>query len=667
MVGRTLAHYRIEERIGAGGMGVVYRARDTQLERSVALKVVGEGAQFGENARARLLREARTASALNHPNICTIYDAGVSDGETYIAMELVEGRPLSNLVPGDGLPVETALRYAVQIADALAHAQDRGVVHRDLKGSNVIITPEGRPKVLDFGLAKRVIEGSEEATRSQEPLTEAGAVVGTLSYMAPEVLRGEPADARSDLWALGVVLYHAVTGTLPFRGPTAFAISSAIVRDPAPPLPGHVPPGLAAVIQRLLAKQPGERYQRAGEARAALETIQPGVAVSGAVPVVAGSRRRWLWAAASVVVMAALVWVGVQQWRKPRAAPAIGPRLSDGNRPSTSREANEYYEKSLLFGGAGTSDAPQARRMIEQALALDPKFAAARAEHAFFHVLLILVGQSNDPNLLYKAEEEVRRALQDDPGCGRAHSVLALVYLLQGRKELIPGEIDKALKANPDDVTAHSWLLLYHHMNGDYAQAIQVAKQSITRWPLYWPAHLNLGELLRQQGDIAGAIREQERVLEQVPYNVGALMFLAHAHMDSGDLLKARQTLTRPAGEARDYGLQGHWALLLALEGKKTEAIRKMDAEVQAWLGVSFLGPSLAAQFYAVMGDTAKALEWLDRAVRMGDDREDWLRRDPHLAKIRDHPRFQQMLASVAYRRKQRLPAGSHAVEKRSP
>jgi serine/threonine protein kinase len=145
MLGRTLAHYVILERIGAGGMGVVYRARDTQLERPVALKVVAD-AQVGERARARLMREARTASALNHPNICTIYEAGEAEGETYIAMELVEGRPLSALIGKAGLPVETVIRYATQIADALAHAHDRGIVHRDLKGANVMVTPEGRPQ-----------------------------------------------------------------------------------------------------------------------------------------------------------------------------------------------------------------------------------------------------------------------------------------------------------------------------------------------------------------------------------------------------------------------------------------------------------------------------------------------------------------------------------------
>ncbi|MBI1786127.1 MAG: protein kinase [Acidobacteria bacterium] len=661
MLGRTLSHYRILEKIGAGGMGVVFRAQDAQLERAVALKVVGEQAQVDQNARERLLREARTASALNHPNICTIYEAGVADGETYIAMELVEGQPLSAMISGDGLPVEVAIRYGVQIADALAHAHERGVVHRDLKSANVIVTPEGRPKVLDFGLAKRVIEAPGEATRS-EPLTEAGAVSGTLSYMAPEVLRGEPADPRSDLWALGVMLYQAVTGSLPFQGPTGFQISSAILRDSAAPLPAHVPPGLAGIIQRLLAKQPGERYQRAGEVRAALEAIQPGVAASGAVPVVRVSRRRWIWVAGPVAITAAVLWVSIDRRSKP-PAPAGGPRLSDGSRPSTNREANEYYERSLLFGGAGArQDIPQERRMLERALAVDPKFAAARAEYAFTHVIMILRGNSNDASWLYKAEDEIRKALQDDPGCGRAHSVLAIIHLLRGRKELVPGEVDRTLQTNPGDATAYSWLIFYHQINGDYAQAVQTAKQSIARWPLYWPGHAALGDLLREQGDTAGAIREEERILEQDPHNLQGLTFLAHAYLASGDLPKARQTLQRARGEDRkNYRLRQYWALLLAMEGKRAEALVEMDGEVEAYAGVYFRGPLLAAEFYAVMGDTAKALEWLDRAVRLGDDREDWLRRDPLLASVRDHPRFQQILASVAYRRAQRPRAGSES------
>ena len=658
MIGRTLGHYQILDKIGAGGMGVVYRARDTQLERQVALKVVGEQAQVGENARARLLREARTASALNHPNICTIYEAGVADGETYIAMELVEGRPLNALIGSDGLPVETVIRYGVQIADALAHAHERGVVHRDLKSPNVIVTPEGRPKVLDFGLAKRALS-PDEATRSEEQLTEAGAVVGTLSYMAPEVLRGEPADARSDLWALSVMLYHAVTGFLPFRGETTFQISSAILRDSAAPLPAHVPPGFAAIVQRLLAKPPGERYQRAGEVRAALEAIQPGASISSPVALVAVSRRRWLWAAGSVAVAAVSISVALQ-WRRKPPAPVSERRLSDGGRPSTNPEANEYYERAMLFAGGGPRhDLQQMRRMLERALALDPRFAAARGQYAFTYMLLVIQGDSNDPSGLYKAEEEARQALRDDLACAVAHSALAGTYLNLGRKELVPGEVDKALQANPRDPAVHLWLPMYHRAIGDYEQAIQQNKQVITQWPLFWPARWHLGELLREQVDVPGAIRELERILEQDPASRIALWALARIHMDAGDHPKARQTLERLEAQHRqNYVSRLSWALLLALERKRTEAFREMDAQVQAYAGISYLGALQAAEFYAVMGDTDKALEWLDRAGRSGDDREDWFRRNPHLASIRDHPRFQQMLASAAYRRKQRPAAG---------
>ncbi len=607
MVGRTLAHYLILEKVGAGGMGVVYRARDTLLDRLVALKVVGEQAQVGANAQERLLREARLASALNHPNICTIYEAGVVDGETYIAMELVEGQALNAMVSPDGLPVEMAIRYGIQIADALAHAHERGVVHRDLKSPNVIITPEGRPKVLDFGLAKRVIGKSEEATRSEAPLTEAGAVVGTLSYMAPEVLRREPVDARSDLWALGVMLFHAASGVLPFRGETAFQISSAILRDSPAALPAYVPPGLGAIIQRLLAKQPGERYQRAGEVRAALEAIQPNVPVSAPVPAAGVSRRPWLWAAGSVAVAAVSTWAGIQ-WRRKPAAPAGERRLSDGNRPSANAEANEYYERALLFGGTGARhDPPQMRRMLERALALDPKFAAARAQYAFTHMLLLLQGDSNDPSWLYKAQEEARQALQDDPACGLAHSSLAGTHLIQGRKELVPGEVDKALKANAGGPAVHHWLVFYHWFNGDNSQAVREGRQILARWPLFWPARLSLGEFLREQGDIVGAIREYERILEQDPTSRLCLASLARAHMDSGELPKARQALDRVRPEHRkSYRLRLYSALLLALEGNRTEALREMDRDVQAFAEINAAAPLQVAEFHAVMGELAR-------------------------------------------------------------
>jgi tetratricopeptide (TPR) repeat protein len=293
--------------------------------------------------------------------------------------------------------------------------------------------------------------------------------------------------------------------------------------------------------------------------------------------------------------------------------------------------------------------------MLERALTLDPTFAAARAETGFFLVARILNGRSNDASLYYQAESEVRRALRDDPRCGRAHSVLGLVYLLQGRMELVRAELDHALKENPADVTAHTWLLLFHRFNGDYQHAREQADAVIRQWPTVWPARLDRGELLREQGDVAGAIREQERVLEQDAQNVDALVALSRAHAEAGDLGRARQTLDRArADDRQNYALRQQRALLLVLEGKTSEATQEMAADLQTYASMQIFGPASAAEFYAMIGDADAALEWLDRAVRMGDLREAYMRRNPLLTSLRNHPRFQQILDAVAYRRRQR-------------
>jgi tetratricopeptide (TPR) repeat protein len=217
------------------------------------------------------------------------------------------------------------------------------------------------------------------------------------------------------------------------------------------------------------------------------------------------------------------------------------------------------------------------------------------------------------------------------------------------------GELDQALKENPADVTAHSWLLDYHRLNGDYQRAREQADWLIRESPLFWPGRLQRGELFREQGDPTTAIREHEKVLEQAPRNADALAALTRAYIDSANLKKARQTLERaPDDERGNYGLRQQRALLLALEGTKDEAAREMDAGLQQYADMQVFGPALAADFYAVMGDSNRALEWLDRAVRMGDDREAYLRRNPLLANLRTNPRFQQILDAVAYRRRQR-------------
>ncbi len=326
--GKSFGHYRIQGQLGAGGMGVVYSAYDTVPERKVAIKVVGDRVLADKTAHDLLLHEARAASSLNHPNICTIHEVGDSDGEAYIVMEQVEGQPLNSLLGTSGLPPDSVIRYGIQIADALAHAHDHGVIHRDLKSTNAVVTPEGWVKVLDFGLAARLKDTElKKATASRVPFTESRTIVGTLPYLAPEVLRGDPADARTDTWSLGVLLYEMASGSHPFRGRTAFQLSSAIIATAPAPLPASVPPGLRAVIMRCLEKLPSERYQRAGEVRAALEALQ------GSQPILLGQRdrttfrkARWLAVFAPVLVIVVLLafnWSRVRGWLSHRGSKSV--------------------------------------------------------------------------------------------------------------------------------------------------------------------------------------------------------------------------------------------------------------------------------------------------------------------------------------------------------
>jgi serine/threonine-protein kinase len=310
MVGQTLGRYRILETLGAGGMGVVYRAHDPTLDRDVALKVLQPEVLASEAGRKRFLAEALALSRLNHPHICTVYEIAEADGQTFIAMEYVKGRPLSTLIPSGGLPAETLLRYGTQIASALAHAHEHGIVHRDLKSANVIVTPEGVVKVLDFGLARRMDPEQDAAALTRSDVTGPNTMLGTPAYMAPEVLLGSPADVRADVWALGVILHEMAVGARPFSGNTTAGLTSAIIKDAPGALPPRVPPGLQAVIQRCLAKEPGQRYQAMGEVRAALDALATQTSAIFQAPV-RTSRwpLAWMFGAAAIAGLAITVAV----------------------------------------------------------------------------------------------------------------------------------------------------------------------------------------------------------------------------------------------------------------------------------------------------------------------------------------------------------------------
>ena len=302
-------------------MGEVYRAKDEVLGRDVALKFV-HSERSDETGRKRLLREARMASSLNHPNICTIYEVGDIDRTTYIAMEYLRGRTLSSIIQGKELTSEDAYPYALQIVDALAYAHAHGVIHRDLKSANIVVTWEGYVKVLDFGLAKKSADSTEGETLSAS-LTGIGSIVGTIQYMAPETLRGAEADARVDVWALGVILYEMSTGKLPFQGGTKFEVTSAILRDRPTPLPMECPSGLQTVIAHCLVKDPELRYQTAAEVKAALEMMDSAERLR-----LAPRRPQFIWKLVLITVLLAGLAVGSFVWthRAHRTAGVASPQ-----------------------------------------------------------------------------------------------------------------------------------------------------------------------------------------------------------------------------------------------------------------------------------------------------------------------------------------------------
>jgi tRNA A-37 threonylcarbamoyl transferase component Bud32/tetratricopeptide (TPR) repeat protein len=634
--GHRLGPYEIVSLLGAGAMGEVYRARDPRLNRDVAIKVVTHAPT--REQRDGLLRKVRTAAALSHPHVCAIYDVGEVDNTPFFVMELLEGVTLADRAKQRPFDADELLTIARQVADALAAAHERGIVHRDIKPSNVMVSAGLTTKIVDFGVA-HVVTASSDETIDATRATHDGIVVGTIQYMAPEVLRGQAADARSDIWAFGVMMYELAAGRAPFAAATPFASTAAILNNEPAALPATVPAALRSTIMRALQKDPAQRFQRAADIRAALAPAE------AKAPVPPSNQ----WVTMTAVAVVVMTMGGLAVWR---FVPRETPRLTSTGAPvSPVQEANEAFELAMNVQRV-QNDVVRARQLLERAVSLDPHFAEALRFHALGSAFDLMNGLALERTALYQAEQELQSAKQEAPDLISLPSAFAAIYLMQGKLELVPiAELDRLRERHPEHRDTAFWRAMAFWLAGDTAQAKPIFTDILAREPLWAPPRIFLADTLRMDGDDAGAIKEAEKVLDQGPNNLLALRVAVKTRVNTGDVAGARTQLdARAAAAARNPLWKLTRAWMLAHAGEPAQAMAQLDEPTLKYASAAIPVTLDVAEIYASTGDTAKSIEWFERSVRNGDGRLAWFQRDPDLSAIRNDPGFQSILDSVTRR-----------------
>jgi tetratricopeptide (TPR) repeat protein/DNA-binding winged helix-turn-helix (wHTH) protein len=702
--GCRIAQYEILELLGGGAMGEVYKARDQRLGRIVALKFLPAELARDPSARRRFLHEAQAVAQLDHPNVATIYEVGESEGgRAYLALAFYEGETLQRKLEGGPLPLAEAVGIARQIARGLSAAHQRQIVHRDVKPANIVILPDGTIKLLDFGLAKMVGATS---------LTRLGASPGTPAYKSPEQTRGEKVDPRSDLWALGVVLYEMVTGRVPFGGEYEQAVIYAILNQPPRPLDGEVPAELVAVIDRALSKDAAERYQTAEEMEAYLAGVplEAGEIVRRK-PVRARRRRSgsWEWLSGCLVALVVFgVALGVWCWKKQRwdFSPEVTRLMEQGDRQEwrgdTKRilgNAESTYRKALLLNPENPlikaqlaallcrlesqfpepSRRQEIRRLVEEAVTQAPDEPMPWVAQAR---LLLL---ENKPK---EAELAARKALGLGPDFDRGYTMLGEALMAQGRQDEGLKELQRGVEVGQGYLRARLAFAFRLKSASRFDEAAVEYRKVLAYDPDHPTAKHNLAAMYLERGAYLDALRLFREVYEQSgdPRSANslglvyiyldripeAIKILGEAYRLEPDPTTARNLAecyekigrkeearrwyeTALSGFDRNLAMGGSRAYLLysrsfcaAKLGRYDEALRNIQEAMAAMPNQSSFLFRLA-QIHAMAGHREEVYTYLRRAVEEGYPRED-LRNDFVFQAYRDDPRFRAILESTAQR-----------------
>jgi len=620
VIGRRLSHYDILADLGAGGMGVVYRAHDTRLDRDVAIKVLPTDRPLSETARRRFQREAMAASALNHPNIITIYEVNSEGNTDFIVMEYVRGATLSSVLKKRRLELSEAIRYCIQIADAVTKAHAAGIIHRDLKPGNIMVTEDGLVKVLDFGLAKfdpAMATADSEITdaerTNQFTLTQPGAVTGTVAYMSPEQARGERVDARSDIFSFGIVMFEMFSGHLPFMGPNSIALLHNLHFSPPRDLTQlrpDVPKPLVSLISRMLEKKTEKRIQAMSEVASELRR--------GAVGLVDGPRtwhpseatidmvqspaswlgrfsKRHMGMAAGLCLLLVLAGIGGGRlFRKPKPAQPGGAQPSpvEDNAYALYRRAREDLDHSDRDGNIDA-----AIKLLERAVQLDPQSAASYAA----------LGEAYESKNIFNpdqqwtklASEYANKAVSLDNYLAASHVSLGLVKMSAGDSAEAEKQFGAAADLDPKSAIPHRDFGLLYDKTGKADQATEELKHALQLDPNDWKTYMAMGLHAYQAGQFKEAASAWETALKLEPDNVPALRNLGAVYHSLGQDDDAVAALQHALEIKPDSDVYNNLGTILFYQGKYDKAVPAFEKAVE-----------LGANKYDSWGNLGDAYRW---------------------------------------------------------